>query len=107
MNKMKATELNQTQAFEFATALLEERIKGTDNTFSELAVVGVLQVQRSQDEGLGLWEVFNRVQENIVEGNFMYNTPKGKLRQARPIKNFKQDMDLNQKLYERALEFVA
>jgi hypothetical protein len=37
----------------------------------------------------------------------MYNTPKGKLRQARPIKNFKQDMDLNQKMFERALEFVA
>ena len=107
MNKMKATELTQTQAFEFATALLEERVKGTDNKITELAVVGVLQTQRSQDEGLGLWEVFNRVQENIVEGNFMYHTPKGKLRQARPIKNFKQDMDLNQKLYERALEFVA
>jgi hypothetical protein len=107
MNKMKSTELSAEQSFEFATALLEERVKGTGNTFSELAIQGVLQTQRSQDEGLGLWEVFNRVQENIVEGNFMYHTPKGKLRQARPIKNFKQDMDLNQKLYERALEFVA
>jgi hypothetical protein len=107
MNKMKSTELSAEQSFEFATALLEERVKGTGNTFSELAIQGVLQTQRSQDEGLGLWEVFNRVQENIVEGNFMYNTPKGKLRQARPIKNFKQDMDLNQKLFERALEFVA
>ena len=26
---------------------------------------------------------------------------------SHPIKNFKQDIDLNQKLYERALEFVA
>ena len=107
MNKMKATELSSEQSFEFATALLEERVKGTDNKITELAVVGVLQTQRSQDEGLGLWEVFNRVQENIVEGNFMYKTSKGKLRQARPIKNFKQDMDLNQKMFERALEFVA
>ena len=107
MNKMKSTELSAEQTFEFATALLEERVKGTNNTFTEVAVANVLQTQRSQDEGYGLWEVFNRVQENIVEGNFQYITPKGKFRQARPIKNFKQDMQLNQNLYERALEFVA
>ena len=107
MNKMKATELSAEQLFKFAEALLEERVKGTENEITELAIEGVLQPQRPQDEGFGLWEVFNRVQENIVEGNFMYKTPKGKLRQARPIKNFKQDMDINQKMFDRALEFVA
>ena len=107
MNKMKATELTQTQAFEFATALLEERVKDTDNKITELAVVDVLQPQRSQDEGLGLWEVFNRVQENIIEGNFEYITKSGKKRQARVIKNFKQDQDVNKKMFSKALEFVA
>ena len=107
MNKMKSTELSTEQVVDFARALLGERVKGTENKFNDMAVASVLQTQRSQDEGLGLWEVFNRVQENIVEGNFQYITPKGKFRQARPIKNFKQDMDLNAKMFERALEFVA
>ena len=37
----------------------------------------VLDPQRSEDIGNGLWEVFNRVQENIMEGNFEYLTVKG------------------------------
>ncbi len=57
--------------------------------------------------GNGLWEVFNRVQENIMEGNFEYLTVKGKPRQARIIKNFKQDQDLNKKMFSKALEYVA
>ena len=58
--------------------------------------------------GNGLWEVFNRVQENIIEGNFEYiSVQKVKLRQARIIKNFKQDQDLNKKMFSKALEFVA
>jgi hypothetical protein len=107
MNKMKETELSTEQVVNFARALLRERVKGTENKFNDMAVVSVLQTQRSQDEGLGLWEVFNRVQENIVEGNFQYLTPSGKLRQARPIKNFRQDMDINSRMYEQALTFAA
>jgi len=52
-------------------------------------------------------EVFNRVQENIIEGNFEYKTPKGKIRQARVIKNFKQDQDVNKKMFNQALTLVA
>ena len=51
-----------------------------------------------------LWEVFNRVQENIIEGNFEYKTKGGKVRQARIIKNFKQDQDVNKKMFSKALE---
>ena len=57
--------------------------------------------------GNGLWEVFNRVQENIINGNFYYNTKSGKQRQARIIKNFKQDLDLNRKMFSKALEYAC
>ena len=77
------------------------------NTFNNIAIEDVLTPQRKEDRGNGLWEVFNRVQENIVEGNFQYLTPGGKLRQARPIKNFRQDMNINAKMYEQALTFAA
>lgn len=107
MNKMKATELSKNQTFELAKLMLETRIENTNNTFTDQSIKDILIPQRKEDKGFGLWEVFNRVQENIVEGNFQYLTPKGKLRQARLIKNFKQDMNINSKMYEQALTFAA
>ena len=107
MNKMKATELSQNQTFELAKLMLETRIENTSNTFNDQSIKDVLIPQRKEDKGFGLWEVFNRVQENIIEGNFEYNTIGGKSRQARVIKNFKQDMKVNSKMFEQALEFAA
>jgi PAS domain-containing protein len=104
---MKETELNEEQTFEFAKQLLETRVAGSRNTFTNKSIEDVLKYQREEDRGNGLWEVFNRVQENIVEGNFQYLTPSGKLRQARPIKNFRQDMNINARMYEQALTFAA
>ena len=48
----------------------------------------------------------NVVQEKIVEGDFEYISG-AKLRKARKIKNFKQDLEVNQKLFTIAKEFVA
>tara|TARA_Y100000385_G_scaffold267328_1_gene303349 strand:+ start:313 stop:1122 length:810 start_codon:yes stop_codon:yes gene_type:complete len=106
MNKMKSIELNEEQVFKFAKQLLETRVSDTKNTFGDDAILDVLQSQRLEDNGFGLWEVFNRVQENIVEGNFQYKTLKGKVRKARPINNFRQDMNINSKMYDTALTYT-
>ena len=106
MNKMKAIELSEEQTFNLAKELLETRVEGSKNKFGEEAIKDVLQSQRLEDNGFGLWEVFNRVQENVVEGNFQYKTPKGKIRNARPIKNFKQDMNINSKMFDTALTYT-
>lgn len=107
MNKMKATELSEKQAFDLAKDLLDLRVENTDNTYDVDAIEDVLSPQRNQDKGLGLWEVFNRIQENIIEGNFKYSTLKGKVRQARVVKNFKQDMTLNKEMFNQALKYVV
>ena len=107
MNKMKGIELEEVQMFNLAKSFLDLRVEGTKNTFDKHAIEEVLEVQRSQDEGNMLWEVFNRVQENVMEGNFQYKTETGKIRQARVIKNFKQDQELNKKLFTKALEFAS
>ena len=107
MNKMKLVELEEKQVLELAKSLLDIRVKGTDNTFNDIAINNVLNHQRKEDEGMGLWEVFNRVQENIINGNFHYNTKSGKQRQARIIKNFKQDLDLNRSMFAKALEYAV
>ena len=107
MNKMKETELNEEQMFTLAKSFLDMRVEGTSNKYTKEAIDAVLEVQRKEDEGNMLWEVFNRVQENIIEGNFEYTTLGGKNRQARIIKNFKQDQELNKKMFARALEFAG
>ena len=107
MNKMKEVELQEEQMFDLAKSFLDIRVEGTENTFDDQAIEEVLEAQRKADEGNMLWEVFNRVQENIIEGNFEYITKTGKKRQARVIKNFKQDQDVNKKMFSKALEFVA
>ena len=106
MNRMKKISLNEEQTLQFAKQLLDTRIENTNNKFDEEAINQVLETQRSEDQGNGLWEIFNRVQENIVEGNFKYITRTGKRRYARPIKNFRQDMNVNSKMYETALAYV-
>ena len=60
-----------------------------------------------EDEGMGLWENFNKIQKNIINGNFQYKTRSGKIRQARIIKNFKQDLQLNRDMFAKALEYAA
>ena len=107
MNKMKNIELEEEQVLELAKSLLDIRVEGTDNTYNDVAITNVLETQRKADEGMGLWEVFNRVQENIINGNFYYNTKSGKQRQARIIKNFKQDLDLNRSMFAKAMEYAS
>ena len=66
MNKMKEIQLGEEQILDLAKSLLELRVEGTDNSFNDVAIEQVLHPQRNQDYGNGLWEVFNRVQENIL-----------------------------------------
>jgi len=66
----------------------------------------LIEPTREEDKGNDLWSVFNVVQEKLVHGMFEY-TSGTKLRKARKIKNFKQDLDLNAKLYELAVEYAA
>ena len=66
----------------------------------------LLKPTRVEDDGNGLWEVYNVVQEKVVHGMFEYSTGV-KQRKARTIKNFKQDVKLNEDLFALAEEYVA
>ena len=117
MNKMKQIELDEEQQLELAKKLLDIRLEGTGNAYDDYQPKYINYSQRKEDDGVDLWSVFNRQQENIIEGNFKYfNEEKYAKyenvnmefigRQARPIKNFKQDMNVNKKMFAAALELV-
>ena len=110
MNKFKQTELTQPQKYDLARKALATRFKMKENQkvdqIYRIDLDEFLKPVRKGDSGNDLWSVFNLVQEKVVEGDFEYISGV-KMRKARKIKNFKQDLDVNQKLFEVAKEFVA
>ena len=113
---MKKVELTKEQQIEFAkkAALLRFTAKSynEDNIADVVSIDDLLNVDRKEDAGNGLYEVFNRVQESLIQGKYLYATngkvdrQVGKARKARPIKNFKQSIDVNKKLSALAFELV-
>ena len=70
MNKMKSVELQENQILELAETLLNSRLEGTKNTIDISSIDEVNASQRTEDTYGDLWTSFNRIQENIIEGNF-------------------------------------
>ena len=113
---MKKVELTKEQQIEFAkqAALLRFTAKSynEDNIADVVDLDGLLNVDRKEDAGNGLYEVFNRVQESLVKGKYLYassgkvNNADTKTRKGREIKNFKQSIDVNKKLSELAFALV-
>ena len=106
LNKFREVELSQEQALEFAkkaltTRFSEDEINNIQIDFNEL-----LTPTRPQDRGSDLWSVYNVIQEKIIHGMFDYKYGV-KSRKARKIKNFKQDLVINERLYDLALEYVT
>ena len=113
---MKKVELTKEQQIEFAkkAALLRFTAKSynEDNIADVVSIDDLLNVERKEDAGNGLYEVYNRVQESLVKGKYLnassgkVNAEGTKVRKGREIKNFKQSIDVNKKLSELAFELV-
>ena len=95
INLFKATTLTDAQMQQFATKACALRSKQTIN------IMSVLEATRKEVEGNDLWAVFNRVQEKLVNGMFKTGT-----RKARVIKNFQQDIKINEQLFELAESYI-
>lgn len=65
----------------------------------------LLTVEHNEDSGNSLWTVFNRVQEKLITGGYSYKMGV-KIRKARAVKNFSQDLKINEALWSLAEEFV-
>jgi len=106
MNKFKQTQLAQEQILEFARKAVQVRFGEEQAQNIAIDYNALTTATRPEDRGTDLWSVFNVIQEKITQGMFEYQSG-AKVRKARKIKNFKQDLDLNAKLYELAAEFAA
>jgi len=107
---MKRTQLTTDQIIAFAKQAALLRFKG--NSYNEDNIGDVVELDeltestRVEDAGNGLWEVYNRVQESLINGYYHYKVGT-KSRKGRTIKSFKQNIDVNKKLSEIAFELAA
>jgi len=103
MNRMKETELRDTQIVDFARKAVRVRFgEGTQ----KVDIAELVEPERAEDIGKDLWSVFNVVQEKLANGNFEYRY-NNKTRKGREIKNFKQDQQFNKDLFKLALSYAA
>jgi hypothetical protein len=102
MNRFKNKQLTEEQMQKFALEALGLRFDTENKTFN---VGEFLTPTRKEDKGNDLWSVFNLVQEKLVGGMVEYSSG-SKIRKARHIKNFQQDIKLNSELYELALNYA-
>jgi hypothetical protein len=95
----------EQQMIDFATKAIATRF--TEDEIDNIVIDfdDLLTPTRPQDKGNDLWSVYNVIQEKLTHGLFNYNSG-GKIRKARKIKNFNQDLQLNERLYDLALEYV-
>lgn len=97
INVFKTTLLSDIQMNDFAFKAAKLRNNQTINA-AEL-----LQPLRLEDTGNDLWKVFNRVEEKIISGGYGYGR---KMRKTRTVKNFNQDIKLNEQLWLLADSYV-
>ena len=107
---MKRKQLTDEQMLQFAKQAALLRFKAAsyneDNIADVVDIDEILEVTRPEDAGNGLYEVYNRVQESLINGNYHYKLGV-KSRKGRTIKSFKQNIDVNKKLSELAFELTV
>lgn len=106
MNLFKQTQLEEEQILQFAKDALTVRFGDEEMERITIDFSAFIQPTRKEDEGNDLWSVFNRIQERVMDGDFQYGYA-AKVRKARKIKNFNQDIALNSRLYELATTYCA
>jgi hypothetical protein len=105
MNKFKQIQLTDNQIIDFAKKALQSRFGENETKRITIDYTEFIKPTRKEDEGNGLWEVYNRIQEKLIHGDFNYGYST-KTRKARRIKNFQQDIKINEDLWSLAKNYV-
>lgn len=108
MNQMQDVNMSKAEQRKLAldSLLIRSGINPTSDDASKFEYDGatieeILQPRRKEDEGNDLWRTFNRVQESMVKGGVKVGR-----RVSKSIASFEKDLDLNQKLFTRAMEYI-
>lgn len=100
---MQSRTLTLDNKLDFAKRALELRY--VDAEHAPITRSDLLTARRYEDTGDNLWSVFNRVQENLLNGGIQPNI-RGK-RRTRPITNIDKNLSVNRGLWNLAMEYAG
>jgi CxxC motif-containing protein (DUF1111 family) len=95
---MQAIALHGGEAEVFARAALALKYDDPDKP-APITETQVLAPRRSADSHPDLWSVFNRTQENLMQGGLMGRSASGRRQRTRPVLGIDQNLRLNRALW--------
>ena len=104
VESFRARQLNDTEAQAFAEAAIMLRWEAVQN--APVSAAKVLESRRYEDQGNSLWQVYNRVQENLLRGgqkDYSRRRDNGTRHpRTRPVTGLSEDIRLNKSLWHLA-----
>jgi len=98
VNEWQDITLDRDQMRSFGRDAAKLRFEDPD----DLTINTVLQARRGEDMASDLWTVFNRTQENLIQGGFLVT---GGRRRSRQITNIDKNIDINTSLWDIASSY--
>lgn len=105
IQKLSTIKVDRELQIQLAKKAYDIRYGGTVPT--QETIDKLLEITRKEDSSDDMWTVLNRIQERLINGGFKFTTKKGKQRKSRAVKNFVNDIKINQQLFEIANEFIS
>jgi hypothetical protein len=107
---MKALQLQPPEEMAFAHAALalrfgEGRADESGNVLpAPVTAEQLIQARRREDSGHSLWNIFQRVHENVIRGGLPGRSSQGRRLQTRPVGSIDRGVSLNRALWMLAEE---
>ena len=105
INKMKTRKMTTREISSFARAAANLRSSTLTERISS-NIEEVISPKRGADEGDDLWKVYNRAQENLMQGNFEIKTKKGS-RKGTSIRSIDKGIKMNEDLWNLAKSYIS
>lgn len=105
VERMEARRLNKDEQIRFAEGALALRYVSAAECGMQPSQL--LTCRRREDLGEDLWSTLNRVQENLLRGGLSRHAASGRLVRTRRITAIRQEVRLNSRLWDLALDALA
>jgi len=103
VSRLKGVILSDPEKILFAAEIARLRFPTGQAYGSDINITDALRPTRKEDAGNSLWCVFNMLQEKILQGLLITNSG----RKVRKIGNVQRDIELNQQMFAKTLEFAS
>jgi len=104
VDAFRARQLTDTEARAFAESAIMLRWNSVQR--APVSADKLLEPRRQEDQGSSLWQVFNRVQENLIQGGqkdlFRHRDTGSRHARTRPVTGLDEDIRLNKSLWHLA-----